>query len=60
VLESDAVTLGVAAARRLAELGRTVIRPGLTDREFDEVEQRFGFQFMDDHRVSGRRVAGLD
>jgi hypothetical protein len=45
------VALGVAAARRLAELGRTVIRPGLTDREFDEVEQRFGFQFADDHRA---------
>src|SRR6266536_2770364 len=40
-----------AAARRLAESGRTVIRPGLTDREFDEVEQRFGFQFADEHRV---------
>ena len=45
------MVLGVAAARRLAELGRTVVRPGLIDREFDEVEQRFGFQFADDHRA---------
>jgi hypothetical protein len=44
--------LGVAAARRLAGLGRTVIRPGfVTDREFDGVEQRFGFCFADDHRA---------
>ncbi|MGV9976571.1 hypothetical protein ACWDUH_02705 [Micromonospora wenchangensis] len=51
MLEPGGVMLGVAAARRLAELGRTVIRPGLTEREFDEVEQRFGFQFADDHRA---------
>jgi hypothetical protein len=50
-LEPDGATLGVAAARRLTELRRTVVRPGLTDREFDEVEQRFGFQFADDHRA---------
>ena len=45
------MALGVAAARRLAGLGRTVIRPGLADREFDEIEQRFGFEFADDHRA---------
>lgn len=28
-----------------------MIRPGLTDREFDVVEQRFGFCFADDHRA---------
>jgi hypothetical protein len=33
-------------------LGRTVIRPGLTDREFDGVEHRFGFCFAGDHRAS--------
>ncbi|WP_204013121.1 hypothetical protein [Virgisporangium aurantiacum] len=51
MVELDGVALGVAAARRLAGLGRTVIRPGLTDREFDDVEQRFGFCFADDHRA---------
>ncbi|MTK05371.1 hypothetical protein [Micromonospora sp. CP22] len=51
MVEHDGVSLGVAAARRLAELGRTVIRPGLTNHEFDDVEQRFGFQFADDHRA---------
>lgn len=28
-----------------------MVRPGLTDGEFDEVEQRFGFQFAVDHRA---------
>ena len=51
MVELDGVSLGVAAARRVAGLGRTVIRPGLTDREFDDVEQRFGFCFADDHRA---------
>jgi hypothetical protein len=51
VLEDEGVALGIAAAQRLATLGRTVIRPGLTERELDEVEQRFGFQFADDHRA---------
>jgi hypothetical protein len=43
--------VGISAARRLAELGRTTIRPGLTAREFDRIEQRFGFEFADDHRA---------
>lgn len=48
---SDGVTLGIAAAQLMAGSGRTVIQPGLTAREFDEVEQRYGFEFADDHRA---------
>lgn len=51
MLGSDGVTLGVAAARRLAELGCCVIAPGLTDPEFARIEGEYGFEFADDHRA---------
>ncbi|WP_433271025.1 hypothetical protein ACQPZF_11370 [Actinosynnema sp. CS-041913] len=43
--------LGAKAARLLARLGRTEIRPGLTEQELTGVEARFGFSFADDHRA---------
>ncbi|MFB6839933.1 hypothetical protein [Streptomyces sp. NPDC056361] len=39
------------AARALQGMLRTEIGPGLTERELDEVEARFGFTFAADHRV---------
>jgi hypothetical protein len=41
---------GAEAARRLAAHHRD-IQPGLTDAEFDLIEQRYGFEFADDHRA---------
>ncbi|MFE5852616.1 hypothetical protein ACFQ61_05275 [Streptomyces sp. NPDC056500] len=51
------VKLGAKAARLLARLGHTEIRPGLTEQELTDVEARFGFEFADDHRAFLR--AGL-
>ncbi|WP_345287703.1 hypothetical protein [Streptomyces gulbargensis] len=39
------------AARALQGMLRTEIAPGLTERELDAVEARFGFTFAADHRV---------
>jgi hypothetical protein len=47
---SDA-SVGLRAAERLARLGTTQIQPGLSDTEVAQVEQRFGFEFADDHRA---------
>lgn len=47
---SDA-DVGLRAAERLARLGTVEIRSGLTSTEFSHIEQRFGFQFADDHRA---------
>jgi hypothetical protein len=44
-------SLGLAAARRLAELDCCQIAPGLTDAEFDRIESEHGFEFADDHRA---------
>ncbi|MFD7864804.1 hypothetical protein [Streptomyces sp. NPDC059783] len=38
-------------ARALQRLLRTEIGPGLSERELDAVERRFGFRFAADHRV---------
>ncbi|MET9224815.1 hypothetical protein [Lentzea sp. NPDC003310] len=43
--------LGIAAARRLAELNCCEIAPGLTDAEFAAIEAEHGFEFADDHRA---------
>jgi hypothetical protein len=51
VLRGEDVSLGVVAARRLAELGCCVIAPGLTDAEFARIEGEHGFEFADDHRA---------
>ncbi|MFD0599441.1 SMI1/KNR4 family protein [Catellatospora coxensis] len=37
--------------RRLRRRSVCAIDPGLTDAEFDEIEQEFGFRFADDHRA---------
>jgi hypothetical protein len=47
----DGAALGITAAQRLAAVGRTTIRPGLTALEFGQVEHWFGFEFADDHRA---------
>ncbi|WP_073483943.1 SMI1/KNR4 family protein [Streptoalloteichus hindustanus] len=51
MITGEGTRLGVAAARRLAELDRPEIGPGLTEAEFDRVEREFGFRFADDHRA---------
>ncbi|MFJ5991121.1 hypothetical protein [Lentzea sp. NPDC092896] len=43
--------LGIAAARRLAELNCCDIEPGLTDAEFARIEAEHEFEFADDHRA---------
>ncbi|MEV5969129.1 hypothetical protein [Streptomyces sp. NPDC051921] len=43
--------LTVEAARRLQGVLRAEIGPGLSERELDAVEARFGFTFSADHRV---------
>ncbi|MEU4078749.1 hypothetical protein DEJ45_15470 [Streptomyces venezuelae] len=42
---------GAEAARRLARTGRAEMLPGLSDAEFDRIEEEFGFAFSDDHRA---------
>jgi len=51
VISDEGLRLGEAAARRLAQLGCCVIEPGLTDEEFARIEERYGFEFADDHRA---------
>ena len=61
--ESSGIRLGREAATRLAELGCCEIRPGLTDSEFERIEQRYGFEFADEHRAflaAGLPVRDLD
>jgi hypothetical protein len=43
--------LGEEAMRRLRLRSVCAIDPGLTDLEFEQIEQEFGFQFADDHRA---------
>ncbi|RZU72919.1 hypothetical protein EV384_1309 [Micromonospora kangleipakensis] len=47
----EGAALGIAAARRLRELGHVKIQRGLTEAELARVEHTFGFQFADDHRA---------
>jgi hypothetical protein len=51
VTNGEGIRLGAAAARRLAELGCCELAPGLTEAEITQIEQRFGFEFADDHRA---------
>jgi hypothetical protein len=51
VIVGAGARLGAEAARRLVQSGCCEIAPGLTDAEFDHVEQTFGFEFADDHRA---------
>ncbi|MEV0289657.1 hypothetical protein AB0H36_36495 [Kribbella sp. NPDC050820] len=44
-------SVGLRAAERLVRLGTTEIQPGLSETELARVEQRFGFEFADDHRA---------
>lgn len=47
----QAVALGQEAARRLVTTGRVQLAPGLTEAELTRTEERFGFEFADDHRA---------
>nr|WP_246002456.1 hypothetical protein [Allorhizocola rhizosphaerae] len=49
-VEDNSERLGREAMRRLRLRSVCAIDPGLTDAEFDEIEQEFGFRFADDHR----------
>ncbi|MFC4115233.1 hypothetical protein [Nonomuraea zeae] len=51
MLHPAAVDLGREAARRLALSGVCEIRPGLTDREFAQIEAEHGVEFANDHRA---------
>ncbi|MEU4090509.1 hypothetical protein [Streptomyces aureus] len=51
MIGEEGTRLGAAAARRLAASGRFAIGPGLTDAEFAEIEDAYGFEFGDDHRA---------
>jgi hypothetical protein len=48
--EITGAALGEEAARRLLAR-RPDVRPGLSDAELDRAEQRYGFEFADDHRA---------
>ncbi|MGW8766755.1 hypothetical protein ACWGN5_30125 [Streptomyces sp. NPDC055815] len=48
---TSSARLTLDAARALQGMLRTEIGPGLTERELDAVEARFGFAFAADHRV---------
>ncbi|MEV0329414.1 hypothetical protein AB0H63_23645 [Micromonospora echinospora] len=50
MVETPGMRWGRKAARRLARLGSVRIGPGLTGEELARVEERFGFEFADDHR----------
>jgi hypothetical protein len=47
----DGVWIGKRAARRLAELERFAILPGLSEGEFERIEGELGIEFADDHRA---------
>ncbi len=47
MLAEEGVRIGVKAARRAGGAAG----PGLTDAEFDRIENEFGFEFADDHRA---------
>lgn len=51
MIEGKGWQLGTEAAARLAATGCCAIGPGLTDAEFAAIEQRYGFEFADDHRA---------
>lgn len=47
----EGMTLGAEAARRLAAANCCEMEPGLSDAELRRIEERFGFEFADDHRA---------
>ncbi|WP_338743290.1 hypothetical protein [Actinomadura luteofluorescens] len=51
MVNKEACRLGREAARRLARRGGIEFAPGLTEAEFEEIEQTYGFEFADDHRA---------
>ncbi|MGW1912622.1 hypothetical protein ACWCQS_18335 [Streptomyces sp. NPDC002076] len=51
MISNEGVRLGTEAARRLAQTGLYEFESGLTDAEFERIEQEFGFEFADDHRA---------
>lgn len=51
MISDEGTRLGAEAARRLAETGLYEFEPGLTDAEFERIEQTYGFEFADDHRA---------
>ncbi|EST28446.1 hypothetical protein [Streptomyces roseochromogenus] len=51
MISDEGVRLGAEAARRLAQTGLYEFESGLTDAEFERIEQEFGFEFADDHRA---------
>jgi hypothetical protein len=51
VISSEGSRLGERAARRLAQIGRCEIGPGLTDAELARIEREYELEFADDHRA---------
>jgi hypothetical protein len=51
VISSEGGRLGERAARRLAQIGRCEIGPGLTDTELARIEREYELEFADDHRA---------
>ncbi|MCH0538450.1 hypothetical protein I3F58_02505 [Streptomyces sp. MUM 203J] len=49
--ETTGVEIGISAAARLAQLGNCRFDAGLSDSEFSIIEERYGFEFSEDHRV---------
>jgi hypothetical protein len=51
VISSEGVRLGEQAARRLVQIGKCEIAPGLTGAELARAERDYDFEFADDHRA---------
>ena len=51
MISSEGRRLGEQAARRLAQIRRYEIGPGLTDAELARIEREYELEFADDHRA---------
>jgi hypothetical protein len=51
MMDAEGAAAGLIAAQRLARFEGIEFRDGLSDPEFARIEQRFNFEFADDHRA---------
>ncbi|WP_333493575.1 SMI1/KNR4 family protein [Kitasatospora cathayae] len=51
MINIDGARLGADAARRLRQADCCTIEPGLSDDEFERIEEEYGIRFSDDHRA---------
>ncbi|MFI7450260.1 SMI1/KNR4 family protein [Nonomuraea sp. NPDC049714] len=51
MMKPDGMKLGIEAARLLAAADCCEMAPGLSEIEFQRIEQEYGIEFADDHRA---------